>query len=359
MKTTIYKKDSNGKLRFITIEAVGDSIVQKSGLYGSEKEVTHAKKATPKNVGRANETTGEEQAQLEVDSWIKDKLTNGYFLTIAETSSEVVILPMLAKDYFKEAKKINWAFDLVLIQPKLDGMRCLAFVKKDGTVLLLSRQGKKIENMFHIEKELSELGVDIILDGELYVHGEGFQTNMSYVKKYKEGLSERIIFNVYDIYDIDKPYIQRIKMFPSTPMESVKLLPYLTVYSEDEIKLNFALYIQQGYEGAMVKVSKSGYKSNSRSSELLKYKKFIDIQLPVKDVIPSVQRPEWGTPVYEWKGAVDDILKSGTKMTHEERKDLLVNKHEYIGKMAEIRFFEYSDEGVPRFPVTVGIRQDK
>ena len=37
----------------------------------------------------------------------------------------------------------------------------------------------------------------------------------------------------------------------------------------------------------------------------------------------------------------------------------MINGLVSIGKMAEIRFFEYSDEGVPRFPVMVGIRQDK
>ena len=29
------------------------------------------------------------------------------------------------------------------------------------------------------------------------------------------------------------------------------------------------------------------------------------------------------------------------------------------GKTAEIRFFEYTDDGLPRFPVCVGIRLDK
>ena len=109
----------------------------------------------------------------------------------------------------------------------------------------------------------------------------------------------------------------------------------------------------------MVKISNLGYKSNARISELLKYKQFIDIQLPILDVIPADQRPDWGIPIFYWAGAKDNILKSNTKMTHEQRKDLLENKHAYIGSHAEIRFFEYSDEGVPRFPVVVGIRNDR
>lgn len=362
MKTTLYKKDSSGKIRFVTVEANNGEILQDSGVLGSENIVKHVKAAKPKNIGRANETTAIEQAVLEVESIIKDKLTKGYFLTVEETD-ELVILPMLAKDYFKEEKKIVWGVDEVIVQPKLDGMRCLAFVKASGEVKLLSRAGKVIENMMHIEKDLSELGVDVILDGELYVHGEGFQTNMSYVKKYHEGKSERILFNVYDVVDFDKSYLERLEMF-TKDTTYVKKMRYDSVYIRDEVKSFFEQYVKEGYEGAMVKLSKSGYKSNARSSELLKYKEFIDIQIPLLDVVPSDARPTHGSPVFFWKGAKghklgDDIMGAGLKMSHEQREDLLLNKQEYIGKMAEIRFFEYSDEGVPRFPVMVGIRQDK
>lgn len=358
-ETKIYKIDSKGKLRFISIFADKDRIIQKSGVEGSNKTVEHIKAVTAKNIGKANETTLEEQAVLEVESFIKDKLTKGYFLTIEETNTQEVILPQLAKDYFKEKHKINFRKDIVFIQPKLDGMRCLAFVKNTGKVELVSRAGKKIENMVHIEKELSMLGMDIILDGELYVHGEGFQTNMSYVKKYYPGKSERIVFNVYDVVDKEKSYYERTKILSSFQMTSVKRLPFNQVINEEEIIEFYTQFIEEGYEGAMVKISNSGYKSNTRTSELLKYKKFIDIQLPILDIIPADQRPDWGIPVFYWEGAKDAVLKSNTKMTHEQRKDLLENKQEYIGKYAEIRFFEYSDKGVPRFPVVVGIRNDK
>lgn len=355
----LYKLDSKGKLRFISIFAEKDNITQWSGIEGSDKAVEHTKKVTVKNVGKSNETTLEEQAILEVESFIKDKLTKGYFLTIEETNNVEVILPQLAKDYFKEKHKIDFKKDIVLVQAKLDGMRCLAFVKSTGEVELISRTGKKIENMMHIEKELSTLGIDIILDGELYIYGENFQTNMSYVKKYQVGKSERIIFNVYDVVDKNAPYIERTEILKTIDSTSVQRLPYFQVFKEDEIVEFFKQFIREEYEGLMVKISKSGYKSNARVSEILKYKKFIDIQLPILDVIPADQRPDWGIPIYYWEGAKNSILKSNTKMSHEQRKELLLNKKDYMGKMGEVRFFEYSDKGVPRFPVTVGIRLDK
>jgi hypothetical protein len=47
------------------------------------------------------------------------------------------------------------------------------------------------------------------------------------------------------------------------------------------------------------------------------------------------------------------------KFSHAEREEILINKENYIGKKAEIRFFEYTDGGIPRFPVCVGFRLDK
>ena len=47
------------------------------------------------------------------------------------------------------------------------------------------------------------------------------------------------------------------------------------------------------------------------------------------------------------------------KYSHAEREEILTNKAKYIGKVAELRFFEFSEDGIPRFPVMAGIRLDK
>ena len=109
----------------------------------------------------------------------------------------------------------------------------------------------------------------------------------------------------------------------------------------------------------MVRWGDVGYKVNGRSENLLKYKDFLDISLPIKDIEPASSRPSWGVPVFHWPGALNDELRSGLKYSHKEREEFLKNKDQYIGKTAELRFFEYSETGVPRFPVMVGIRLDK
>jgi len=37
----------------------------------------------------------------------------------------------------------------------------------------------------------------------------------------------------------------------------------------------------------------------------------------------------------------------------------LTNKEKYIGKLANIRYFELTDDGIPRFPVMIGIHEDR
>lgn len=351
----LYKKDSKGKIRYLKIYSEGSTIINEAGIIGTDNPVIHRKEAKAKNIGKSNETTPEEQADLEIISYGKKKLDEGYKLTIEEAENDKVILPMLAKDYNKESKKIDWVD--CYVQPKLDGMRCLAYLKNDE-IILLSRKGVEIENMDHIKKDLEgifELFPDVILDGELYVHGEGFQTNMSYIKKYKAGFSERISYCVYDLISEESFYNRHSylnNILYSIELVSIKIVNRRKVGNFNQIQENHSEYLSQGYEGTMVRWGNEPYKIDGRSSNLLKYKDFIDIQLPLLDVIPAEQRPEWGIPVFEG-------FRAGVRMTHEERIDLLENKTDYIGKIAEIRFFEYTDDGLPRFPILIGFRNDK
>lgn len=349
---TIYKKDSKGKIRFLTVSTEGAVLTQTSGLLGTENPIAHLKTCKGKNIGKANETTPKDQAIKEGEAIIKDKLTQGYFETEKEAETEVIIFPMLAKDFKEREKKIDWENDIIFVQPKLDGMRCL----KTGDVLM-SRSGKEIENMDHIKYKL--LDYDVTFDGELYVHGEDFQTNMEYVKKYREGLSERIKYCIYDVilphnYMQRRAFLEVLEEIIDT--ESIMFLPSYICSSKEELIDYHGKFLAEGYEGTMVRISKSGYAINKRSDELLKYKDFKDIACTIIDIGPAETMTDWGRPVVEWNGKQ---FSCGTKMSHEARRDLLTNRDQYIGKTAEIRYFEEYNTGIPRFPVMVGIREDK
>lgn len=356
---TLYKKDSKGTIRFLELTAHRDTFSYTSGVLGTDSPVKHEKICTGKNIGKKNETTPAEQAISELESKFLLKQDEGYFTSIHEAETTIVILPMLAKDFNKEKKKIDW--DNCYAQAKLDGMRCLAFCKSDGSVKLISRKGKQITTLKHLENVLSNVKKDVIIDSELYIHGETFQYNMKAIKKYRKGITEKVKLRVYDLVD-NSSYMSRweiaSEIVKKLNSKVVEILGWYKISSEKQLKELHKFFLSENYEGTMIRWGNEPYKVKGRSSNLLKFKEFKDIKLKILDVIPSPTKPKWGIPIFEWKGAENNILKCGTRLSHKEREEILINKHNYIGKMAELRFFEYSEEGVPRFPIYCGLRLD-
>lgn len=363
MEKTIYKLDSKGKERFLTVKTEGAEMIQISGLIDTDSPVEHRKTCKAKNVGKANETTPEEQAIAEAEAkWIK-KIDEGYFESLENANSQEVILPMLAKGYDSEKKKIDWEDEEnpVYAQPKLDGMRSFNL---DGTIT--SRKGKEIDTVAHILNEIIKLEAGRI-DGELYAHGHSFQSNMKAIKKTRNVAEAKeegcppttdVKFHVYDMI-IDKPFKERYEMLKEIceKAEHILLVPTYIIKNEKELNEYHAQFLADGYEGTIVRHGNASYKVNGRSSNLLKYKDFKDIAVKLIDVTPAEQRETWGVPVLELPDG--RTFRAGARLSHSEREDLLTNKDKYIGQTAEIRYFEETDDGIPRFPVLVGFRLDK
>ena len=180
---------------------------------------------------------------------------------------------------------------------------------------------------------------------------------MRLIKKYREGESENVKFHVYDIVLPDVPFRDRIQFLTeiTSNLSTVKIVPTYVILNEAGLKRLHSEFLNQGYEGTIIRHTEDGYAVNKRANQLLKYKDFIDIAAEVVDVIPSDKNPE--------QGVVHCKIEAGTfgcgmKFSHKEREEILTNKSQYIGKMAEIRFFEYSEDGIPRFPVCYGFRED-
>lgn len=343
----IYKKDSKGKIRFAEFILEKDTYIVNTGVIGSINIVAHPKQCKGKNIGKSNETSAEIQAEKEMEAKIVKKLKEGYFKTLKEVKESNVILPMLAKEFSKEKHKIDWSN--CYVQPKLDGMRCLDTISGK-----LSRKNTPINTMGHIVVNRPGLG-KFAVDGELYAHGLSFQENMKLIKKLRPK-SKDVKYHVYDTIS-ELPFIDRYSLLMASVdlSDNLELVKTYRVTSLNEVQKYHKLFLAQGYEGTMIRWGNEGYKINGRSSNLLKYKDFQDISSSIIDIISSEVRPTHGTPVLEYNGKT---FKAGVKGSFEFREDLLINKNNYIGSKAEIRFFEWTDEGLPRFPVMVGIRLD-
>ena len=196
----LYHRAKNGELRQWQVWTEGDTIFTEYGQCDGQLQVTPGKIAKPKNVGKKNETLPEQQAELEAQAMWTYKVERKYSES-PETAQEQLPLPMLAKPFFKpdgaqttQAKKMVYPLD---VQPKLDGVRCLA-QRQGDEVVLTSRQGK-LYTVPHISAQLATwMPEDLILDGEIYVHGESLQKITSLVKKNRPE-SSVLEYHVYDI----------------------------------------------------------------------------------------------------------------------------------------------------------------
>ncbi len=375
-KTTIYKKDSKGKIRELTIESHLGKLTQTSGVVGGKLKaaISHSK---AKNVGKKNETTPAQQAIREAVSKATAKLKVGYFNTIHEAETIPVYLPMLALD-FKTLEA--GAFH----QNKLDGMRGLAI--EDS--YLKTREGNRVATVDHLNDELNHVRQLINMpDGELYNLAIGtFQEQMSAIKKYRPGITERVHFNVYDFVS-PLPYIDRLKvledLFAKHQFEFIKPVETTLIEDMSHLKLLHAKSLSDGFEGSIIRQGDSGYICDSRSGGTFKYKDFLDMAVTVIDVVPSDKRPTHGKVRCELNAEMWYTLNGEGRVTktspvtfpkaifghppftcnmkfpHTKREEILRNKEDYIGLTAEIRFFEYTDGKLPRFPVCHGFRLDK
>ena len=359
---TLYHRGKAGGLYSWRVWTEGADILTEYGLVDGEKQIAR-KTATPKNVGRANATTAEEQAVLEAQSMWQHKRDRKYAETIEDAQAELV-RPMLASDFEKrKARNVTYP---AYVQPKLDGVRALAFWDGDQ-IEIMSRSGKSwrdIGSIEHIAGALADLLPRYALyDGEINAHGETFQQTTRLVKKYREGLSEQLVLHVYDVIDrdnLEQPYHERLEALHALATQlpaghPIETVPTVTVATEEEVYEAQATFVQDGFEGAMVRLAGGIYQFGARSFELLKVKSFLDAEYPIVGHKTGVGKFD-GAVIWVCQmpdGKTFDVVPRGTM---EERRAWYAAAESHYGCMLNVRYFEVSEDGVPRFPVGAGIR---
>ena len=359
---TLYHQGKTGAIVQWNIWTENADICTEYGQIGGKMQ-TSRKTATPKNVGRANATTADEQAILEAKAMHKKRLDAKYSLTIEDAKKEV-FLPMLAASFDKRKDKVTYPVD---VQPKLDGVRCLAYWD-GGSVKLMSRGGKQWNCCQHIIDELETvLPKGWVLDGELYIHGKTFQEITKLVKKYRPNESEEVMFHVYDIPRaagddtclweerfnlLDKAFYG---MLYESKITSVITVATYEASNEDEVYKLQSQFLEEGYEGAIVREMDGEYRFGYRSNKLLKVKNFMDSEYKITDFTTGIGRFE-GSIVWICETKDGQSFKVVPQGTMEERQETYQNAEKNVGKLLKVKYFELTDDGIPRFPVGLGIR---
>lgn len=361
---TLYKRTSTGAVQIWFMEVDGDKYRSTSGQIDGKKTTTEWTVAKPKNEGKANATTAEQQAVAEVEAEYKKKQKRDYKRDLDAIDTIERFKPMLADKWGDRKHKVTETF--VHMQPKLDGIRCIA--KKDG---LWTRNGERILGAPHVHDQLKPLFdniPDLILDGELYNHDfkDDFNAIVSCVKKTKpteEDLklsAERIQYWIYDMPS-DMHFAKRNQALQNIidiglageASNAIVIVATAEVHKED-VDSHAALYIEAGYEGAMVRLP--GKYENKRSKTLLKWKEFQDEEFPIVD-IQEGDGNRSGMAARTVHALPDGSqFSAGIIGNVEYCKRLLAEKDKHIGKKGTVVFQHYTPDGKPRFPKFKAIR---
>lgn len=358
----LYKKTTKGQTQFWAIQVDGAKFRTVTGKDGGKSITSEWTVCKGKNTGKANETTDAQQCLKEVKAKIDRKKEKGYVEDIDEAGRPQYFEPMLAEKYDKNKDKIEYP---VFSQPKLDGVRCI--VTKDG---MFSRNGKPIISAPHILESLKglfEQNPILVLDGELYNHKfkNDFNKIISLVRKTKptqedlDESKEKIQYHVYDCYADNYRFRifgerlnELVKLFAGN--EYVKLLNTSRVHTEEDLDTLYGEYIEQGYEGQIVRLN-TPYE-NKRTKSLLKRKDFVDEEFTILDIEEGEGNRSGGAGKIVFKTKDGKEFRAGIRGSFDFFKALLKNKKKLIGVEATVCFFDYTPDGIPRFPVVVAIR---
>ena len=392
----LYKLTSKNKIQEWEISTEGNKIIVIQGIQDGKKQRYEEIIKKGKNIGKGNETTPEQQARAEAQAKWDHKHNKDYHLTIKDCNTKVKIanrggyLPMLAQSYKKHAERhLQYP---CYIQPKLDGLRCISTKTEEG-VKLWFRSGKEIITMGYIAKELDKImGIEDIWDGELYIHGEDFNSFTGAIRANKNlnpEITKKIQYHIYDFPRIGKfseiaPYKLRLDRFRTLQIsDPIVVVDTIKVSTFEEAITYYSKCIEDGYEGIMFRNMDMAYEQK-RSYNLLKYKEFIDDEFIIigaeegKGMLAGhvgafVCKIEEGRELKDMDGTTKkyskllDIRPDREKATisakmdgkHSLLKHLFENPKEYLGKPLTIKYQNLSKYIIPRFGTGKCVRFDK
>ena len=154
----------------------------------------------------------------------------------------------------------------------------------------------------------------------------------------------------------EKRLIKLTEFFSKYNFKYLKLVKTEICYKKELIEKYLDNYINEGYEGIIIRNSQGKYEENIRSNNLLKLKRFIDEEFEIINYTTPSEGKEIGCVIWECKTKEGKKFSVRPEGNYNERKKLYKEGKKYIGKMLTVRYQELTNDKVPRFPVGVCIR---
>jgi DNA ligase-1 len=423
---TLFKRDSRGSVRVWTVavyEEGGHGVIRTiTGLRGGKQVHSSRTVRSGKNLGKANATTPVTQAVAQAQALVRKRRKEGYASdedaggfgeevegadASASSSASASVtsieppIPMLAKDYQKLSKTAHKKLidgRQLYAQWKIDGIRCLAEVRADGSVVLTSRTGHRYRHLQHLEKAVAALAVShglgpgTVLDGELFTPALPFEEISGVARRaMKDGAPSKgteqflaLQLWVFDLFERGQEAVsfqerwERLASLglPAAPVidrgsgaavakDIGRRVPLVIVRTDrlggiGDLDAFHSRSVESGFEGSIIRDGTASY-THGRSGGLLKKKDFLTEEFPIIGFKEGEGRFE-GTVIWECDAAKGEGEVKSFWVTPrgslEHRRELLLSAAASVGKQLTVWFQERTEGGVPRFPIGLAVRVD-
>jgi DNA ligase-1 len=350
--------------------------------------------AEPLNIGKSNERNVFQTALIYARAqWLKRKDKGGSeeLGTKASSSKELTLyFPMLAKQFKDGEKHLEFP---IYIQPKLDGVRCLMYLRtKNGgpdEVIAYTRQHKIFPNVDYIKKKIYKYlnamyhSESIYLDGEFYKHGKILQDISGDSRNDKvvtdESNKDRNEYHIYDCFypselhaTFEERHEQMLALYASIKKEDKDLLkevPTALVPDMKAVKSEYRKFTKLGYEGVMLRNADGVYLTDQhktgaflRSKNLVKLKQCFSDEFKIIGFTEGKRGKDKGAIIWICETEEGNEFNVTPKdITYEQRKELYTDATEnfdkkYKNKMLTVDYEALSKIGVPLRAKAVVIR---
>lgn len=340
---------------------------------------------TPVNEGKSNERNVFQQALITARTQFLKKKEKGSTESKKEKklgdNVNVMYFPMLAKAEKDGKKHLEYP---LYIQPKLDGVRCLAFLSKaEGSVadvIIYTRTRKPFPSVDYLKKILHpylkslydvENDQSIYLDGELYKHGKSLQEISGESRNEKSAnVKNRNEYHIYDCFypkeldtDFEDRHEQLLELYQSLTKKDrlvIKEVPTKLVKNLAAVMTEYKRLTDLGYEGAILRNVSGPYLANPnktgtfmRSNDLVKLKpKFTD-EFEVVGYTEGSKGKDKGAVIWicqtangiKFNVTPKDITYTERYALFEECKKSFNEK--YLSHMLTVEYEDLSEDSVP------------
>ncbi|MGE5353825.1 MAG: DNA ligase D [Acidobacteriota bacterium] len=293
------------------------------------------------------------------------------------------IKPMLAELVKEPFDDRNWIFEV-----KWDGYRAIAEIEH-GSVNLYSRKNNSFNEKYpEVVESLKEIKHDAVLDGEVVTLDGTGKSNFQLLQNYPRTKEGELVYFVFDLLYLDGYDLRDLPLKDRKDMLK-KLLPELEhVRLSDHVKesgIEFFNAAQEKHqEGIMAKDMKSPYRTGERTGEWRKIK----THMRQEAVIAGFTEPR-GTRQYlgalvlgmydkdhrlhyvghagggfdregleEMRQRLDPLIQDDPPFSKAPRTNMPV-KWVRPELVCEVSFSEWTEKGIMRQPIFMGLREDK